>query len=252
MNPSHVAIVIPARLHSTRLPRKLLLRHAGRSILEYTFRQAQRAQRAARIVVATGDAEIAEEAERIGAMVSWTNPLAASGTDRLAEVAARMEDIELFVNLQADEPGLPPEDLDQLIHDAWDDSAPIRTLAAPLSERARIEDPSCVKVVMDLRGQALYFSRAPIPHLRDGSEVPFPGPGPIYWQHLGVYAYRRDFLLQLGSLPPSRLEAAEKLEQLRFLEAGFPIHVTRVKFATRGIDTPEDFAEFARGASPSG
>ena len=168
-----------------------------------------------------------------------------TGTDRVAEVAAHLEGARIIVNLQGDEPEISGAALDSVVALLEDDPEAPWPRSRPRSDRESIyRDPSCVKVVCSRRGRALYFSRSPIPCYRDGLPDPATAAPPIAYLHLGLYAYRRDFLLALASLPPSPLEAAEKLEQLRVLEAGYPIAVGIVDEPSIGIDTPEDYRRF--------
>jgi 3-deoxy-manno-octulosonate cytidylyltransferase (CMP-KDO synthetase) len=167
-----------------------------------------------------------------------------SGTDRVAEVAAALPGVQIVVNLQGDEPEISADALDRVVALLEDDpEAPMATLCTPIRDEAVYRDPSCVKVVRSRSGRALYFSRSPIPHHRDGLPAPASGV-PLAFLHLGLYAYRRDFLLGLAGLPPSPLETSEKLEQLRVLEAGYPIAVGVVEEPSIGIDTPEDYRRF--------
>jgi 3-deoxy-manno-octulosonate cytidylyltransferase (CMP-KDO synthetase) len=240
-----VLAVVPARLASSRLPAKLLLRETGKSVLQHTIMNIRRARLVDRVVVATADQEIASEAVAIGCPVAWTSPTARCGTERLAEIATRQGASELYVNVQGDEPELPPEYIDQLIQMMLDrPTVSIGTLAAPLTDPDRVQDASCVKVVIDQSGRALYFSRCPIPYAVDRRALPGDQGSPAYWQHLGIYAFRRHFLNQYWNLPTCAIEQAERLEQLRFLHAGFGIQVGRVPQPTRGIDTPEDYRAF--------
>ena len=237
------AVVIPARIASTRLPRKLLLRETGKSVLEHTYAAACQARRPLGVWVAAGDAEIAREVHRFGGRVEQTDPDLPSGTDRVAELARRqaLRHFDILVNVQGDEPEIDPHVIDRLIERLeHHPEAEMATLAAPIPDDARFLDPACVKVVTDISGRALYFSRAPIPFRRDASESPARRP----LMHLGIYAYRREALLRFAALPPSMLEQCERLEQLRALEAGFKIAVEVVDDATCGIDTPEDYTRF--------
>ncbi len=242
-------VVIPARAASTRLPRKLLLRETGRSVLEHTYLAACQARHPRGVCVAAADRSIAADVTRFGGQYQMTDPEAPSGTDRVAEVARQMPHIEIFVNVQGDEPEIDPAQIDQLVELlAADHAASIATLAVPITDRRRLEDPACVKVVTDGEGRALYFSRSPIPHPRQWSPDLLEADPPLFWQHLGIYAYRREFLLEFGALPPSRLEATESLEQLRVLEAGHAIRVGRTSHAARGIDTLDDYRAFVSRA----
>lgn len=238
-------IVIPARLASTRLPEKLLLAETGMTVLEHTFRAAQRAKLATGITIAVDHPRIAECAESFGAKVQITDPNAQSGTDRVAEVAASRPDVGIFVNVQGDEPEIEGRSIDQVIQLLQaNPSASVATLATPIRDRRHLEDPSCVKVVCDHQHRALYFSRSVIPHPRTWDEALLQSSPPTFLQHLGIYAYRRDFLMALSKLPRSPLESIEKLEQLRFLQAGHTISVGIVEHAPRGIDTREDYEAF--------
>ncbi len=250
-------VVIPARYASTRLPRKMLLRETGKSLLQHTYEAACGAKKPAGVIVATDHAEIACEVERFGGQFVMTSVDCQSGTDRVAEVARKMPRAEIFVNVQGDEPEMSPENIDRLIEMLEQNpSAPLATLATPIPSPEQLANPACVKVVFDDAGRALYFSRSPIPFVRDappfeesgGSTASRPQPPfndpPIFFQHLGIYAYRRETLPKLTSLPPSSLERAEKLEQLRMLQSGGTILVGVVEHSAAGIDTPADYAAF--------
>lgn len=238
-------IVIPARLGSTRLARKMLLAETGRPLIQHTYEAACRASRPSGVIVATDSEEIAAVVRSFGGKAVLTSPECASGTDRVAEVARSRPDIEIFVNVQGDEPEMAGEAIDRavvLLEEQPD--APMSTLAAPIRDRARWLDPACVKVVFDRRHRALYFSRAPIPFARTWDDRLLEQEPPMFYQHLGIYAYRRSFLLELARLPRSAAETVESLEQLRVLDAGHTIVVGVVEHATCGIDTPSDYAQF--------
>jgi 3-deoxy-manno-octulosonate cytidylyltransferase (CMP-KDO synthetase) len=238
-------IVIPARLASTRLPRKLLLRETGKSVIQHTYEAACQARRPSGLCVATDHEEILNEVRLFGGQAEMTSPACASGTDRVAEVARRLSHVEVVVNVQGDEPELAGESIDAAI--ALLEQRPehvMSTLATPIRTREKLLDPACVKVVFDECGRALYFSRSPIPHAREWHDRLLDAEPPLFFQHIGMYAYRRDFLLSMAGLPPSRLEQTEKLEQLRVLEAGHSIAVAVVPQATLGIDTPHDYEAF--------
>jgi 3-deoxy-manno-octulosonate cytidylyltransferase (CMP-KDO synthetase) len=238
-------IVIPARLASTRLPRKLLLRETGKSVIQHTYEAATRASRPLGVCVATDHEEILREVRSFGGEARMTDPAAPSGTDRVAEVARNMHDVEIIVNVQGDEPELSGEAIDLAVKLLEEDpQAVMSTLAAPIRRRSQLDDPACVKVVFDGRGRALYFSRSPIPHARQWDDSLLDADPPIFHQHIGLYAYRREFLLQLAAMPPSKLENIEKLEQLRVLESGYSITVGVVDEPTIGIDTPADYRAF--------
>ncbi len=223
----------------------MLLRETGKSLLEHTFEAASRANRPAMVVVATDHAEIARDAQRFGAQVVMTSTACQSGTDRVAEVARQLTQADILVNVQGDEPEISPDAIDRLVQ--MIDSNPaagMATLATPIRTPEQLANPACVKVVFDSRGRALYFSRSPIPFVRDADPSrPFNNP-PIHFQHLGLYAYRRDTLLNFAALPPSPLEESEKLEQLRYLESGGEILIDTIQHAATGIDTAADYAAF--------
>ena len=239
-------IVIPARYASSRLPGKPLAPIAGKPMIEWVYERA-RATRAREVVIATDDERIETVARAFGATVMMTAPEHASGTDRIAEVAARCgwADDDVVVNLQGDEPKMPAELVEQvaellLAHP----QAAIATLATPVGSREEYLDPNAVKVVTDLQGRALYFSRAPIPWNRDHAEV-----GDGYGaarRHLGLYAYRVRALLQLAAAAPTPLEEIEKLEQLRALAHGMEIRVAdAVRRPGPDVNTADDLARAA-------
>ncbi len=234
------AIVIPARFASSRLPAKPLLRETGKYLIQHVYERACESKADA-VIVATDDARIFDAVNSFGGSVVMTRADHPSGTDRVAEVAERL-DSDIIVNVQGDEPMIEPGTLDMLAGLLEKDrEAPMATLAVPIRALEQLRDPNCVKVVCDKQGRALYFSRSPIPYIRDG--VPDFATG-RFLQHLGLYAYRRQFLLELAKLPPEPLEQIEKLEQLRVLALGRRIQVGVVEHAHRGVDTPADYARF--------
>lgn len=239
------AIVIPARHASSRLPGKPLLRQTGKYLVQHVYERACQARRAEVVVVATDDARIEAAVHKFGGRVVRTRRDHPSGTDRVAEVArTHLDGVELILNLQGDEPLIDPAALD-LLFELLERSpeAMMATLAVPIRCAEQWRNPNCVKVVCDAAGRALYFSRSPIPFVRDG--VPdFTAQPPRFLQHLGLYAYRRDFLLRLAELPPQPLEQMEKLEQLRVLALGYPILVGQVEHSGQGVDTYDDYLRF--------
>jgi 3-deoxy-manno-octulosonate cytidylyltransferase (CMP-KDO synthetase) len=236
--------IIPARFASTRLPGKPLLSDTGTPLIQHVVDAARRSTRLTRIIVATDDARVFEAVASRGGQAVMTRDDHPTGTDRVAEVAAAIPDADIIVNLQGDEPEIAGETLDLVASLLLDDpSVPMATIATPIRDAATYFDPSCVKVVISSAGRALYFSRSPIPLVRDGGFDPI-SEAPQAHLHLGLYAYRRDFLLGLGKMPPSPLERLEKLEQLRVLEAGYPIAVGVVDEPSVGIDTPEEYRRF--------
>jgi len=239
-------IVIPARLASTRLPRKLLLRQTGKSLIQHTYEAALEAARPDGVCVAADHAEIVREVRRFGGHVEMTDPGAASGTDRVAQLARQME-CDIVVNMQGDEPELSGEAVDLAISLLEENpEAVMSTLATPIRSREQLDDPACVKVVFDQAGRALYFSRSPIPHPRQWDERLLEAEPPTFYQHIGLYAYRREFLLRLAEMPQSPLEKIESLEQLRVLQAGHAILVGLIEQGTIGIDTAEDYRAFVQ------
>jgi len=227
------AIVIPARFGSTRLPGKPLIPIKGKPLIQYAYEIARRT-RAERVLVATDDRRILEAVRSFGGEAVLTSPEHPSGTDRVAEVVKGME-CDVVINLQCDEPLLDPRYLDMLFEAFEDPRVGIATLISPIDPGEWL-NPNVVKVVRDRDGFALYFSRAPIPYPRDGGG---PKEG-ICWRHIGVYAYRREALLLLSSLPPSPLEEEEKLEQLRALENGLRIYTVICDHRSPSVDTEED------------
>lgn len=219
-------VIIPSRYGSTRLPGKPLALIAGRPMVVRVVEQARQAQRVERVIVATDDPRIQEIVREHGGEAVLTPSDLHSGTDRVAWVAAQL-DAEIVVNVQGDEPLIAPESIDAVLAAFDDPSVEIATAAAPLAE-SEAWDTSRVKVVTDHRGRALYFSRAAIPH------------GGPWRVHVGLYGFRRPALLRYAAMPPSPLERSERLEQLRLLENGVPIHVVEQAIAQRSVDTVED------------
>ncbi len=233
--------VIPARLGSERLPRKPLHELAGRPLIEWVWRRVSAFGVLDACVVATDAEEVADACRRAGADVVMTAATHASGTDRVAEVARRPEyaDVTVVVNVQGDEPFIAESHVAAavaLVEDGW----PIATVAAPIATLAAYTDTAVVKVTRRPDGAALYFSRSPIPHVRDRAPEPDELGGPAFLRHVGLYAYAPGALAQWVALAPSALERLEKLEQLRALEAGIDIGVAVVSAAEQGVDTIED------------
>lgn len=201
-------------------------------MLQHVYERASQARYLTNIVVATDDERIASAARRFGAPVRLTRADHPSGTDRAAEVAAS-DPADLIVNIQGDEPLIDPAAIDAAVLAIKDDpNVPMGTLKCRIQNQEEIENPNVVKVVTGREQQALYFSRSPIPYYRDGQG--------IYFKHIGLYTYRRDFLLQYSDLPVGPLESAEKLEQLRALENGYTIRVAETEYESLGVDTPAD------------
>ena len=237
--------IIPARLQSTRLPRKLLLAETGKPLIQYVWEVAVACNELSEVIVATDSEEIADAVARFGGRAELTGKHP-SGTDRIAEVVRRCcSDADIVANLQGDEPELELETITQMVRTLRDSCCEMATIATPFHDAKSVLDPSCVKVVLNDQSEAMYFSRHPIPFARDRSiQEVFTESSSHYLLHLGMYAYRTEFLLQLTSMPPGDLELIEKLEQLRALQAGARIVVATVPVAAIGIDTAEDYAEF--------
>ncbi len=245
MKALRTLIVIPARLHSTRLPRKLLLNQTGKTVLEHTYFAARESKLADEVIVAADDAEIFAAVESFGGCVEMTSADHPSGTDRVAEVAGRHPDFDIVVNVQGDEPELPGAAIDRAITMLVEDQlAQVSTLATPISSLGQLNDPACVKVVFDHQRRAMYFSRSPIPAAKVWDDNLLKVTPAIFWQHIGLYAYRQKFLAGYSGLTKSPLEQTESLEQLRVLQAGLTISVGQIDHPIAGIDTAEDYRLF--------
>lgn len=245
--------MIPARYASSRFPGKVLApipdgSGSSKSMLRHVYERAASARYLSSIIIATDDERVFQEAKKFGAPVRMTRADHPSGTDRVAEVASS-ENAELVVNVQGDEPLLDPTAIDAAVLPLLDDpSIPMGTLKKEIEDPREIDDPNVVKVVTNRAGNALYFSRSTIPHVRrlGGS-----GRAP-YYKHIGLYVYRRDFLLGYSDLPVGPLEQAERLEQLRALENGHPIRVVETEYESIGVDTPADLERVVRLFAGSG
>jgi len=257
-----VLVCIPARYGSTRFKGKVLAKDTGKFLIQYTYERACAAKLPQKVIIAADDKRIADAAESFGADCIMTSKGCKSGTDRIAE-AVKNIDAEIIVNLQADEPEIDPANIDavaQLLIKNPDYQ--MATLAADFKNKDQITDPNIVKVILtsherratpvrrsfseggsDEPAQAIYFSRSPIPYDRRQGGI---GPVQNYLRHIGIYAYRKDFLLKIMKLPQTPLEKIEKLEQLRAIENGFDILVGKVKHTSDGIDTPQQYAEFVK------
>jgi 3-deoxy-manno-octulosonate cytidylyltransferase (CMP-KDO synthetase) len=230
--------VIPARFASSRFPGKALATIAGKPMLQHVYERASQARYLTKVVIATDDAQIYDAAKSFGASVQMTRADHLSGTDRVAEVASA-DPAEVIVNIQGDEPLIDPEAIDAAALALLDDDdLPMGTLKKKIEDPEEITNPNVVKVVTDRAGDAIYFSRCPIPYVRDGSA--------IHYKHIGLYVYRRDFLLGYSDLPVGPLEQAERLEQLRALENGYRIRVVETEYDSLGVDTPEDLERVSK------
>ena len=239
-------IVIPARLASTRLPNKLLLSDTGKPLIQHTYEAASKSSIADDIVVAADDQQIVDAVTAFGGNVELTAPDHASGTDRLAEIAERRPEVQWFINVQGDEPEIDTADIDQAARLLMENPrADMSTLATAITQAQAFADPACVKVVFDQNQRALYFSRSPIPYPRGGFRTMLATHGgDLFFQHVGLYVYRRETLLELTATPRPPAEVAESLEQLRALHLGKTILVGVTSNLSCGIDTAEDYAAF--------
>jgi len=229
----NIVCVIPARYSSTRLPGKPLAMIAGRPMIQHVYERAIRTQRPKLVLVATDNSLVYDAVEGFGGRAILTSPDHPTGTDRLAEVAEKLPYMDLIINVQGDEPLIPPAIIDQLAR-VFDDNQDLQmaTLMTEMDE-SEYNNPNAVKVVTDLQGYALYFSRSLLPFPRNDTGMPV-------YKHIGIYAYRRDFLLKFSKLSPTPLEESESLEQLRALEHGYKIKVLTTDFKSIGVDTIED------------
>lgn len=225
----------------------MLLSETGSTLIEHTVKAAAQNSKTDSIIVATDDQEILEAVVNSGGAAEMTAVDHVSGTDRVAEVASRHSEFEIVVNLQGDEPEIPGAAIDLAISILeQNDDAMVATLATPIRSKELLEDPACVKVVLDDRGRAMYFSRSPIPHARTWSDDLLDEENVNFLQHVGLYAYRREFLLKFPDLPSCPSEKLESLEQLRVLSAGYAIYVGLIDEPIVGIDTREDYDLFVR------
>jgi 3-deoxy-manno-octulosonate cytidylyltransferase (CMP-KDO synthetase) len=238
--PRKILGVIPARFSSSRFPGKVLAQISSKPMLQHVYERASQARYLSSTMIATDDERIYQVARSFGATVRMTRRDHPSGTDRVAEAAAA-ENAEIIVNIQGDEPLIDPAAIDAAILPVLHEpSLVMGTLKKRIEDPAEITNPNVVKVVTDRNGDAIYFSRCPIPYVRD------PRPGALHYKHIGLYVYRRDFLLGYSELPVGPLEEAERLEQLRALENSYHIRVVETEYESLGVDTPDDLERVAR------
>jgi 3-deoxy-manno-octulosonate cytidylyltransferase (CMP-KDO synthetase) len=234
--------VIPARFSSSRFPGKVLALISSKTMLQHVYERASQARYLTSTIIATDDVKVHTVARSFGARVVMTRPDHLSGTDRVAE-AASSEGAEIIVNIQGDEPLIDPAAIDAailpLVHEP---DVVMATLKKRIEFAREIADPNVVKVVTDAAGDAIYFSRCPIPYVRQDRGAA----GAPYFKHIGLYVYRRDFLMGYSSLPTGPLEQAERLEQLRAIENGYRIRVVETEYESLGVDTPEDLERVSR------
>ena len=231
------AIIIPARLNSSRLKNKLLLEAKGKPVIQWVYEAATKSKLASKVIVACDSEEIYNTVKGFGGNVEMTSNEHKSGSDRIAEVAKRHPEIEYILNLQGDEPQMSPDVIDSLIDALHNSDADISTLVRKITDKEQIEGPNCVKCVFTKDNLALYFSRYPIPYPRNSEETE-------YFAHIGMYAYKKDSLLKMTSCPMAMIEKTESLEQLRALYNGMTIKIILTNLNPVGIDTIQDFEKF--------
>lgn len=236
--------IIPARYASSRFPGKPLVDIGGKSMIQRVYEKASLASTLDEVIIATDDQRIYDHVDTFGAKVMMTADRHRSGTDRCGEVAALLTNYDTIINIQGDEPFIPPEMIDELVTIFQNQSeGKIATLVKPIEETSVLFNPNVVKVVLGKNGNALYFSRQPIPFQRGILEIDWLNNN-TYYKHVGIYAFDRNALAKLVELAPSPLEQSEQLEQLRWLENGFSINVGITNYESIGIDTPEDLTQF--------
>jgi len=240
-HPRETAVaIIPARFASVRLPGKPLIDLGGKPMIQRVHEQVKKATRVHRVIVATDDKKIADAVTRFGGEVVMTPPDVRTGTDRVALVARTLDNADIIVNVQGDEPLIPPQMIDEVVSLlALDPTALVGTLVQKIISQDELNNPNTVKVVIDRDGYACYFSRAPIPYLRDETESEILSQH-VWYGHLGIYAFRKKFLAQFYSWDQSKLEKVEKLEQLRIIEHGYKIKTAVTEYRSISVDTPED------------
>lgn len=237
--------VIPARYESTRFPGKPLVDIRGKSMIARVYERCCKAKNLDQVIVATDDQRIYDHVASFGGQVMMTSERHRSGTDRCAEVAAKLQELEIVVNIQGDEPFIDPNQIDQLVRlfDEESSEVDIATLAKKIDSEKALLDPNIVKVVFNARSEALYFSRSTIPFVRNLASSQWLRHHDFY-KHIGIYAFRNEVLQKCAALSQGRLEIMESLEQLRWLEAGYNISIGLTELETMGIDTPEDLEKF--------
>lgn len=231
--------IIPARYASSRFPGKPLVDIRGKSMIRRVFEQAKKSRKLSDVVVATDDQRIYDEINSFGGRATMTSPDHKNGTERCAEVAEKLS-ADFFINIQGDEPYIHPQQIDDLAL-LLDQKTELGTLVKQIKDQVLLEKDSVMKVVLDVEGNAIYFSRQCIPYVRDLPKNKWLD-HQVFWKHIGIYAYRSDILKEIVKLPPGNLEQAESLEQLRWLENGYKIRVAKTEFESVSIDTPQDLA----------
>lgn len=238
-NTIHTIGIIPARFASTRFPGKVLAKIAGKPMIQWVYERAIQAKYLQRVIVATDEKRVKETVEQFGGVAFMTSSKHETGTDRVAEIAAKIE-ADVIVNIQGDEPLISPHAIDSLIEPFFANNLNMATLCRKATNIEEINNPNTARVVFDENQNALYFSRAPIPYNRDFQYQNRSINVGDYFQHIGIYAYHKEFLLKLSKLPQTRLEKVEKLEQLRVLEHGYKIRVVQTNYSPVCVDVKED------------
>ncbi|WP_316845070.1 3-deoxy-manno-octulosonate cytidylyltransferase [Pedobacter psychrodurus] len=237
-NPKIIGI-IPARYASTRFPGKPLVDIAGKTMIQRVYEQASKAASISKVVIATDDQRIADEVKKFGGEFIFTSSHHQSGTDRCAEVIEQLPGFDIVINIQGDEPFIEPAQIDLLASCFTEEKVQLATLIKSIQSQESVYNPNSPKVVIDINGRAMYFSRSPIPFIRNGEPGVWAEKHQFY-KHIGIYGYRTESLKAITKLPPSSLEIAESLEQLRWIENGFYIQTKVTDLETVAIDTPED------------
>lgn len=238
----HVVVIIPARYASTRLNGKPLLHIAGKPMIQWVYERAKKAKLTNDVIAATDDKRVFDAVRYFGGKAVMTSPEHRTGTDRIAEAADGLN-ADIIVNVQGDEPLIEPEMIDEAIRPLTNDPEIVAaTLKTKIRDEAELNNPNVVKVVTDKNDFALYFSRLPIPYVRNSEQWPVASgqKKSIHYKHIGLYVYRKYFLLKFAKMQPTSLEEAEKLEQLRVLENGYKIKVVETEHDSIGVDTEED------------
>jgi 3-deoxy-manno-octulosonate cytidylyltransferase (CMP-KDO synthetase) len=232
-------VVIPARLNSSRLPNKVLLKVQGKSIIEYVYRQVEKSQLVDKIIVATDSEIVLKDVNNFGGEAVLTSSKHRSGTDRVAEVAKKYN-FKNIINVQGDEPNISPNLIDSLFLELENKKIYFVSAMSLINSFDDVANPNVVKVICDINNYAIYFSRSQIPFIRDNDfQVDF-------FKHIGIYGFKKDFLIKYSKLPQTNLELSEKLEQLRAIENGYKIKMIKTDYNSFGIDTLEDFEKFKK------
>jgi 3-deoxy-manno-octulosonate cytidylyltransferase (CMP-KDO synthetase) len=232
------AVVIPARYNSTRFPGKPLANLLGKPLIQHVYERAKKAKKIKTIIVATDDERIEKAVKSFGGDVIMTSPNHLSGSDRISEVASKLTE-DIIINVQGDEPLIEPGLIDELCNVFNNPDVLVATARIPIADLKDVQNPNVVKVVCDRNGFALYFSRSPIPGTRNDISIRTQSK-PVFFRHVGIYAYTRNFIMKFSSLEPTPLELQEGLEQLRILEHGYKIKVVDTEYQSIGVDTPDD------------